>query len=1488
MKKGSKIIKKIYHIVAVILLLVLLLTSATIMLSLLPPVQNFVADKLASHFSEKLNVKISIDKFSLQGLFKVSLNGVFVSDLHDDTLMYVSEMEADIHANRLLRNHLRINHLEIGGAQFNMVTYQGDSVPNITRILQQLSSEPDQDTIPSRPFLIDCRELAISNTNFRLINENKKKDNYRGIDYNNMDVIIESIKLRNTSVNGLNISTRIDELAVEEKSGMILNDFSGDVIFSNSGFVIKDLLINTNNSNLDLDLEFQYGELRNFNYFLDSVLMIAVIRPSDLLMSDIGYFAPDLFNMSNQLEFNGLFKGTVTDFVASDFSVRTGLATEFNGRIAMKGLPDFYTTDIDLTIEKLVTSASDLDNFKLPGDSVSLILPDELDQLGVVQIDGGFNGTPYDFVSKLTARTKVGEINTEASLSYDPSIKMFIYDGSVRASDLDLKTLTDYPDLGTADLEIEVDGTASTAEDLDISITGWLESVQFQQNTYDRVVLGGNYKEQRFSGRLFIIDELLQLLIDGYLEFSDESMLMDLSLTLDKANLDKMNLADLSQEMILSTNGNLKVDYSNMDNLEADLKFLGTQYSYGGKSFEVDTLFLIANLRENDDGVLKLNSDLFDLNIKGDFGLVSLVESWEDVIMHYYGHEIPADKGTPAISADFDFQGYNLEPLLTIFAPELAVSPGTEVAGMIRTDNYKVEVRASSDSISYAGLKIEDWYLEFEAEGDEIKVDNECRELILMKNPDAQDLRNDTLGLENVQVSLKSKKQIVDWGINWSDRDSIAYNKGFLTGLLDFHEEDKLSVLINQGEAVINGAQWQLEKESSVSFDTNAIRINDVGFIGDNLGLYINGVYSSNPADTLLVRFDNWQISSFDAILMNYNMDIDGLLEGEVKLSKAAEQTSLLADIFIEELIINGVEMGEADINSTWDAIDEAFDLNLTFSRLGNVEKSQELAINGKIYTGRDDEQFDINLRLDNFNLKVFNPFLEGVASQLAGFSTGTITLTGNAQNPILLGSIDLTRTEFVIDYLNTRYSLSHKVIFDTNRIFIKDADLFDTRGEKALLNASLIHNHFKDMEVDLQVKPIQFLGLETNRYQNEIFYGKGIVTGEVAIKGPFDDIFMNVAVKTEKGTNISLPISYSVDVSQGDFIVFLQDKEVDSLETEDYRVNVKGLNFNLNLSVTPDAELEVYLPSNMGFIKAKGEGGIQMGVDPKGYLTLNGKYVLADGLFNFNLEQLISKRFNIMPGSYIAWNGDLYDADVNISAIYRTKTTLSGLAINLTDEASSEKVVVNCIINLTEDLFNPTIKFGIEFPYLSESMKQNVYAALDTSDAAIMNEQAISLLVLNSFSNSGSTPSNPINTYAILANQLSNMLSKISNDFDIGINYIPGDDISEDEFQVAMSTQLLDDRLIIDGNIDVPTGNNNQYSSNLVGDVYIEYKLTPDGRFRVKAFNRSNNLNTLEQYSPYTQGVGVFFRKEFNLIKEIWKKEESLEITPADDNALD
>jgi len=115
--------------------------------------------------------------------------------------------------------------------------------------------------------------------------------------------------------------------------------------------------------------------------------------------------------------------------------------------------------------------------------------------------------------------------------------------------------------------------------------------------------------------------------------------------------------------------------------------------------------------------------------------------------------------------------------------------------------------------------------------------------------------------------------------------------------------------------------------------------------------------------------------------------------------------------------------------------------------------------------------------------------------------------------------------------------------------------------------------------------------------------------------------------------------------------------------------------------------------------------------------------------------------------------------------------------------------------------------------------------------------------------------------------------LSGISNDFDIGINYRPGDQLTAQEVEVALSTQLFDDRVIVDGNVGMRESEQTQKTNDIVGEVTVEVKITKDGRFRAKAFNKSNNDYLYKSYAPYTQGVGVFYTQEFNRLKDLFKK---------------
>jgi len=94
----------------------------------------------------------------------------------------------------------------------------------------------------------------------------------------------------------------------------------------------------------------------------------------------------------------------------------------------------------------------------------------------------------------------------------------------------------------------------------------------------------------------------------------------------------------------------------------------------------------------------------------------------------------------------------------------------------------------------------------------------------------------------------------------------------------------------------------------------------------------------------------------------------------------------------------------------------------------------------------------------------------------------------------------------------------------------------------------------------------------------------------------------------------------------------------------------------------------------------------------------------------------------------------------------------------------------------------------------------------------------------------------------------------------------------------VAVSTQLLNDRLLIDGTFGMSYENpsSQQQASTIVGDINIEYVLTKNRRWRLKAFNRTNTTdNIIYNNAPYTQGVGISWQRGFNKIGDMFKKDK-------------
>jgi len=368
--------------------------------------------------------------------------------------------------------------------------------------------------------------------------------------------------------------------------------------------------------------------------------------------------------------------------------------------------------------------------------------------------------------------------------------------------------------------------------------------------------------------------------------------------------------------------------------------------------------------------------------------------------------------------------------------------------------------------------------------------------------------------------------------------------------------------------------------------------------------------------------------------------------------------------------------------------------------------------------------------------------------------------------------------------------------------------------------------------------------------------------------------------------------VTSSTEVYENDFISFTKGSTDTAHVHKDVKVKDSGVSLLFDVDVSPNAQVQIVFDPKIGDVmKGRGTGHLRMTLDRQGEMQMFGNLEIEEGDYLFTLENLFNKKFIVDPGGTLTWNGDPYGGKMDLTARYSVNTSLYDLVWSFADDPELYKrnVPVSCLMHLTGDLLAPEIKFDLDFPESDENTKNLVKTVISNEEE--LNRQVFTLLVLKSFvptetNNFNSSLSQAFGNSSVelLSSQFSNMLSQISRDFDVNFNYNQGDEVTSSQVEIAFSTQIKD-RIVIETNLEIggnQLGNTGQQqASSIAGDVSIEYKISKDGKFRVKAFNRSNTVDVVANNAPYTQGMAVFYRKDFDRLSELWERKKKNLIVP-------
>jgi hypothetical protein len=419
-------------------------------------------------------------------------------------------------------------------------------------------------------------------------------------------------------------------------------------------------------------------------------------------------------------------------------------------------------------------------------------------------------------------------------------------------------------------------------------------------------------------------------------------------------------------------------------------------------------------------------------------------------------------------------------------------------------------------------------------------------------------------------------------------------------------------------------------------------------------------------------------------------------------------------------------------------------------------------------------------------------------------------------------------------------------------------------------------------MDYNLSVSSNKILAFNTTARDNDIFYGKALARGQMTITGHNVDVKLGGEFTTLPETSVTIVLADENEVTKYDFVRFISPGKSEDVPVRSATAPVsQGLEIDLIIHATPEARAQmIYNTQITDVIRAQGEGTIRFAMDKFENVFLYGSYTLEQGEYLFTLQDVIRKRFTVENGGSITWSGNPYNAVIDLQALYKLKASLYELMVSsLEDVNTKQRIPVDCRITLTGDLMRPDITLGILFPQIEERLRDELQQFFSTQED--LNRQMLSLLVLGKFYTPDFVRGNYVadnsgligNTASdLFSNQLSNWLSQINKDVNVGVNYRPGNQLTDDEIQLALSTQIFNDRVRINGNIGNNTNPAKASSSELVGDFEIEVKLSRNGKLQLKAYNRSNN-NLIYETAPYTQGLGLSYKEEYNTFGELWKK---------------
>lgn len=1103
-----------------------------------------------------------------------------------------------------------------------------------------------------------------------------------------------------------------------------------------------------------------------------------------------------------------------------------------NGHPRLKGIHQLFTS-AKLQVSQL---KNPLDSIYLSADIHDLRL--RVDTLGNVRMNGTIQGLPCHAQLAGNLSTDIGNAVLDSDLEFQKTNtsssfkdRQITLRGHCKTDGFELnRILPEKTELGHSVFDLDYVAVIRPKHPLRLTLIGNVGEIVWKEHAFHDVRINGEVQERKFKGDIAVNDSLGDVNSKFNIDFSQADRHLRMDGTIAHFNPNGLNLTQNKHldSMTITARIHADVIASNWRDAEGDMKISNLFLEKGERRLDLDNI------------VFEGTADKGELQSS-----IAQITYDRDRLKHEYHI-----KGRIPVIND----------LFEILSIPVAMNREGLFEARIDSANHFVDAHAELPALDLQNGRALAATLDIEDDGNGVLFP--------------------VLDFE----ALTQQHRLV----------------GTLRGRV---QPEPLDITIEPTQLLYNSEQLQLSGAHLLRNEEGDYVIENFKLAGETQELAAFGSLGKGGKKDLVISLKHFDLDQVLGGLEKNYLHFGGLATGNIVVSSEPELLIRADSLFIRDFSYIDTLLGNAyltaEVQIPQNFVTIAADITTDNIYHSHADFDLQLGEHKKI---------DLRANPDHLPAGFMNNWTGSILQQFSGRITGPVRLFGDMDHLQVTGHPYLDG-RFTHDLIGAHFHVADTIHLDPDVIHVENAYVDDCHGHPLTLNARIdhqnLHNFLYDVQVDMPQANQGFLALDREKKPGRIYWGQIYVQGIAQLKGGNGKhrVSMNVGT-TDKSWVYLSPYEQDIDTEQEayTFLTFRDKNQLHPMsnitahsgggqqspisQTKNTDEEPTDLQVDLQVNGTEQCQVFIQLdPLSEDLLQGRGRGNLSIRYDPRRDITLAGTYRISQGSYTMYVKgDLMNKEFKLQNTSYVRFNGVPSEAELSLDCRYNIPS------VNLLDldesivqlgSLSRTSVPIDLNLNISGQLSAPIIRFDLEVKNVSDEIQAYVHNIISTQE--MLNQEVIYLLLFSKFytpqyaQSSQSRTGSELTSFASasITSQLNQILSHVSNNFTMGTNFrTDKGDFSDMEMDLSLSTRLLGDRLLLNGNVGyrdpanrIGMGNTNSF----IGDFDIEFLINTSGTIRAKAYSHYNERDYSINNALTTQGIGFILRKDFRNLYDLW-----------------